>query len=339
VKPTVFIAMPFAAIFRPGLDRVILPAIEKAGAEAVRADQEKQGHIHTQMFDRIIDSRALVIDLSGLNPNVFYEMGVAHALHRRSIMVVNQAHLQNVPFDIAPYRVLVYPDPAKAKPKELAAAIDKLAEEIRDVLAHPEIGIPNPVMDFLLSRSPVGAAQTLYLPALKEEHEREIIHGAAHHLTYFGLTGLEFALKMIDGMESGTRSPRLELRLRLLDPGFVPAWRFMDELQNGSESSEEEIKDFILQESATQRRAVQKLEKVASRFPDFKLDVRYYQTVPLFWAYGWDDKKWAVGHYAMRRIQARGLPVTVISAADPQTSALFSHYAQIVLGLPLAAQA
>ena len=45
--------------------------------------------------------------------------GVAHATHRRSVMVVNRKHMERVPFDIAPYRILAYPDPLTAKPAEL----------------------------------------------------------------------------------------------------------------------------------------------------------------------------------------------------------------------------
>jgi hypothetical protein len=336
VKPTVFIAMAFSPTYQSGFDKVIRPAIEKAGGLAVRADGEKQGHIHTQMFERIIDSRALIIDLSGLNPNVFYEMGVAHACHRRSIMVVNQKHLDKVPFDIAPYRILVYPEPAEATPAELATAVKKLAQEVRDILQNPQVGVPNPVMDFLTTRSPVASEQTLYLSALKDEHEMEIIQNASNHLTYFGLTGLTVAFKVIEGIEAGQRSPRLELRLRLLDPGYRPGWQFMDELQQGVTSSEEEIEEYIVGETSLQRRVVLKLKKLEGKFPEFKADIRYYRTVPMFWAYGWDDKKWAVGHYAMRRIQARGLPVTVISGSDSQTESLYTHYTQIIDTLPLA---
>jgi hypothetical protein len=338
MKPTVFIAMAFAEAFRPGLDQVIFPAIEKAGAVAVRSDQEMQGHIHTQMFERIIESRALVIDLSGLNPNVFYEMGVAHTLHRRSIMVVNQKHLDKVPFDIAPYRILVYPDPQTSKTEEIAAAVEKLAEEIRNILDHPAIGVPNPVMDFLMARSPVGASQTLYLSSLKVEDERDIIQGAERHLTYFGLTGSDAAIKVIESIESGARSPRLEFRMRLLGPQFESGWIFINELGQGNELSAQDIQGFISEGSAAQRGALRKLQQLAGKYPDFRLDVRFYHTYPMFWAYGWDDRKLAIGHYAMQRIQARGLPVTVISAADPQTTALYEHYSQIIRNLPMTAR-
>jgi hypothetical protein len=330
MKPTVFIAMAFAEAFRPGLDQVIIPAINRAGAEAVRADLEMQGHIHSQMFERISESRALVIDLSGLNPNVFYELGVAHTLHRRSIMVVNQKHLDKVPFDIAPYRILVYPDPQTAKPEETDAAVEKLAAEIINILENPATGIPNPVMDFLMSRSPVRATQTLYLSSLKEEDERHIIQDAQHHITYFGLSGSDTALKVIECIEGGSRSARLELRLRLLDPQFETGWRFIKELAESGGASDIELKEFMNEEAVTQRRALKKLEQLSARFPEFKLDVTFYKSIPLFWAYGWDDKKWAVGHYAMRRNQARGLPVVVISAEDPKTTALFEYYSEVM---------
>lgn len=332
-KPTVFIAMPLAPVYQAGFDRVIRPGIEKAGADAVRADGERQGHIHTQMFERIIEAKALVIDLSGLNPNVFYEMGVAHATHRRSIMVVNQKHSEKVPFDIAPYRILVYPEPSEASPEEIQAAVDKLAIEIREVLDHPNTGIPNPIMDFLMSRSPVEAEQTLYLPFQEAAFEREIVLNVRHHLTFFAVAGSSYSSLILELIESGQRSPDMEFRLCLLDPEFTEGWRFKCNLQQEKPVPEDEFQDYLTEKKVAQRRNIRKLNQLAARFPGFRLDVRYYRSLPLFWACGWDDKKWAVGHYVPRRIVTRGLPATVISASDPRTTTLFAHYTEVIRDL------
>jgi hypothetical protein len=329
-KPAVFIAMAFAPIYRAGFDQVVCPGIEKAGAEAIRADAERQGHIHTQMFERIIDSKALVVDLSGLNPNVFYEMGVAHATHRRTVMVVNRKYLEKVPFDIAPYRVLIYPEPSEATPEEIQTAIDKLAVEVREILDHPNIGIPNPVMDFLTSRSPATAEQTLYLPFQDDAFEREIILSVRHHLTAFGVAGSNYSSKVLELIESGQRSPDMEFRLRLLDPEFIEGWKFKCNLQHENPVSEDDFQDYLAEKILAQRRNIKKLKLLATRFPSFRLDVRYYRSLPLFWACGWDDKKWSIGHYVPRRLVTKGLPVTIISASDPRTTSLYAHYADLI---------
>ncbi|MEI6502891.1 MAG: hypothetical protein WCP21_17915, partial [Armatimonadota bacterium] len=104
-----FVVMPFAPEFRPGFDDLIGPAIEAAGLECVRADQEALGHIHQMMFERIFESPVVIADISGCNPNVFYELGVSHSAARRAITVVREDWIERIPFDIAPYRVIVYP--------------------------------------------------------------------------------------------------------------------------------------------------------------------------------------------------------------------------------------
>ena len=85
-----FVAMPFGK--KPDLsaggdidfDQIyrdaIKPAIQDAGLEPLRADEEKTGGIiHAAMFARLLLAEFAVVDLSLGNPNVFYELGVRHA--------------------------------------------------------------------------------------------------------------------------------------------------------------------------------------------------------------------------------------------------------------------
>ena len=111
VAPTVFVVMPFAAEMRVNYDQFIKPAIAQAGALAVRADEEQAGHIHGQMFERLLDADVVVVDISGTNPNVFYELGVAHGARGRTLMAVREDCAKAIPFDVMPYRVFVFPDP------------------------------------------------------------------------------------------------------------------------------------------------------------------------------------------------------------------------------------
>ena len=60
---------------------LIFPAIEEAGLKPIRADEEKVGGIiHKPMFERLILCEYAVVDLTTANPNVFYELGVRHAV-------------------------------------------------------------------------------------------------------------------------------------------------------------------------------------------------------------------------------------------------------------------
>ena len=136
VQPTAFVIMPFAKEFDSGLQDVIEPAVERAGLKCVRADQEPQGHIHQMMFERIFDSEVVVADISGANPNVFYELGVSNCISARTVTVTREDFIERVPFDIKPYRVLVYPKPpAESEGEEAEAAYREAAEEAVEAMA------------------------------------------------------------------------------------------------------------------------------------------------------------------------------------------------------------
>lgn len=126
-KPHAFVAMPFGT--KPGADgqpidfnRVyedfIKPALESAGLEAFRADEEvRAGDIITDMFQELLVADLVVADLSIDNPNVWYELGVRHALRARGVVLVSGGRVTTA-FDVYTDRKLRYrlkegaPDPA-----------------------------------------------------------------------------------------------------------------------------------------------------------------------------------------------------------------------------------
>ena len=80
-----FVAMPFGTKDGINFDLVysdlIKPALEAAGLEAFRADGEvKAGDIRKDMFQELLLADLVVVDASIDNPNVWYELGVRHAL-------------------------------------------------------------------------------------------------------------------------------------------------------------------------------------------------------------------------------------------------------------------
>src|ERR1041385_6848030 len=95
-----FVVMPFAPEMRRNYDLVISPALKRAGVTPIRADEEQAGAIHGQMFGRIMDCDMIIAGVSGTNPNVFYELGVTHALRGRTLMVVRSDHSKAIPFDV-----------------------------------------------------------------------------------------------------------------------------------------------------------------------------------------------------------------------------------------------
>jgi hypothetical protein len=127
IRPHAFVAMPFG--IKSGADgqpidfnrvyrEFIGPALDAAGLESFRADQEiRGGDIRTDMFQELLVADLVLADLSIDNPNVWYELGVRHALRSRGVVIVSGGQTPTA-FDLYTDRKLRYglkdggPDPA-----------------------------------------------------------------------------------------------------------------------------------------------------------------------------------------------------------------------------------
>lgn len=117
MKPHAFIAMPFGEKpntngeiidFNRVYAELIKPALEDAGLEVFRADEEQQaGDILTDMFQELLMADLVVADLTIDNPNVWYELGVRHALRARGVVLVCGDRINNA-FDLHAQRKLRY---------------------------------------------------------------------------------------------------------------------------------------------------------------------------------------------------------------------------------------
>src|SRR3954467_2510237 len=117
-RPLCFVLMPFgrkpsvagATIdFDAVYKELIAPAIDGAGLEPLRADEEMAGGvIHKPMFERLILCEFAVADLTTANPNVFYELGVRHAVRPWSTILLFAEGGTQLPFDVAPLRAIPY---------------------------------------------------------------------------------------------------------------------------------------------------------------------------------------------------------------------------------------
>jgi hypothetical protein len=98
--------MPFAAGFTP-VYQCIQQAAENAGLRCRRADDIWENPSVIQDVVSLIDrSRVVVCDCSGRNPNVFYEVGIAHTLGREVILITQSA--DDIPFDLRHLRYISY---------------------------------------------------------------------------------------------------------------------------------------------------------------------------------------------------------------------------------------
>jgi tetratricopeptide (TPR) repeat protein len=128
----VFVAMPYGRKQDIDFDAVyadyLKPALGGAGFEVFRADEEERaGDIKTDMFQELLLADLVVVDLTLDNPNVWYELGVRHALRARGVLLV-QSERAYQPFDIYTDRKLRYhlkdgrPDPDQLEADKAALA-------------------------------------------------------------------------------------------------------------------------------------------------------------------------------------------------------------------------
>jgi hypothetical protein len=137
---TCFVMMPFGEWFDLYYQDLYVPAIREAGFEPVRADELfSTGSVVEQIWEQITKAKIVLADLTDKNPNVFYELGLAHAAIKPVIFVSSK--LDDIPFDLRHLRVIIY----EVREPNWG---DKLKKNISDYLRNankePEKSIPHP---------------------------------------------------------------------------------------------------------------------------------------------------------------------------------------------------
>lgn len=133
-----FVMQPFGGVLGTYYETIFKPAIEQVGLVPIRADHEifSTGKIMDQVWRGIRQASVLVAELTSKNPNVFYELGLAHAQEKPVILV--SSNQDDVPFDLRHIRVIFYDlnDPFWGQ-----KLIDKISDNIKSALTNPEEAI------------------------------------------------------------------------------------------------------------------------------------------------------------------------------------------------------
>jgi len=133
MKPA-FVLMPFGGHYDFYYGAVFKPGLEAAGYTVQRADDMCSPQpIIKDIQEAIVRADVILCDMSGRNPNVFYELGLSHAIGKPVILLSD--NILDVPFDLRHIRVIVYdcryPDwAAKLRDAIRAAALSINADEI-----------------------------------------------------------------------------------------------------------------------------------------------------------------------------------------------------------------
>ncbi|MGQ0801405.1 MAG: hypothetical protein ACT4NL_15010 [Pseudomarimonas sp.] len=86
---------------------VVTQVGQQLGFNVARGDEKvSKGDIFPQLLQMIVEAKVIVANISGRNPNVFYELGIAHALDKQVILLAESN--SDVPFDIRSKRIVFY---------------------------------------------------------------------------------------------------------------------------------------------------------------------------------------------------------------------------------------
>jgi hypothetical protein len=174
-----FVLMPFDPEFQSIYADLIKPALEDVGYEVRRADSVIDQHnILRDVVEYIVRADLVIAELTSLNPNVMYELGIAHALAKPTVMLAQR--ISDVPFDLRSYRIISY--------SENFREVHKLQDRLKEIAQqHREgtISFGNPVTDFAPSVSSahqvvaVSAVDVLHISPPMQAHpkgERNLSH-------------------------------------------------------------------------------------------------------------------------------------------------------------------
>lgn len=125
----VFVLMPFADDLTSIYDEIVKPCVQSQEFNLVckRADDIKTNKAIIQdIFKAICEARIVIADMTRLNPNVMYELGVAHTLGKETILIYQREQEIKFPFDLAHIRRIEY--------ENSATGGKKLENDLREVL-------------------------------------------------------------------------------------------------------------------------------------------------------------------------------------------------------------
>lgn len=124
-----FVLMPFAEALLPIYDDHITEVVNRLGLSCLRADRIFSNRpIMDDVLDSVHRARLVIADLTHANPNVFYELGICHALGKDVILITQDAE---VPFDVRHIRHIRY----EFTPRGMRSFEDSLENSIRAILA------------------------------------------------------------------------------------------------------------------------------------------------------------------------------------------------------------
>lgn len=125
-KNSVFVLTPFHPKYEKTYD-VIAKSCDRVGLKCSRGDEKFiRGGVLSHILGELLTASVVIANIDGRNPNVFYELGIAHALDKDVIIVSSSVH--EVPFDLKSQRLVIWNNPEELD-RELNRTLTRLLVE------------------------------------------------------------------------------------------------------------------------------------------------------------------------------------------------------------------
>ena len=158
-----FVLMPFQPKWSNYIHKNYISRVaSKCGLIAKRADDLYGRNVIDDIWKGIFSARLLIAEVTIPNPNVYYELGIAHTLGKPVILLTQD--ISSLPFDLRTHRCIVYSDDHDG----YQILISELGKHLKEVLAEPvdEIhGVMSPIRGYKVLRGYLGIE--LHGPELK----------------------------------------------------------------------------------------------------------------------------------------------------------------------------
>jgi hypothetical protein len=206
-KPFAFILMPFGQDFEEIYKLGIKEACTNAGAYCERVDEQIfVGNILERIYNQIAKADIVISDMTGRNPNVFYETGYAHAINKQVILLTQDA--SDIPFDLKQYPHIVYGGKILPLREQLEPKIRWCIENPKEFLAHVDLNL-----DLYVDRVPLIENPTI----VSSGHGSSWLQIDIHNTTTSVLNQGAFRLAII-----------LPAHLKITYPENIPGVRLSD---------------------------------------------------------------------------------------------------------------
>lgn len=171
----VFVLTPFHPTYKKQFE-VVASVCSDLGLRAMRGDEEfVSGDVFPHILRLIARARIVVANIDGRNPNVFYELGIAHALGKPAILFAPTP--EDVPFDIRTKRLVLF------------QSLDELREKLKDELARVVVASEQAVQSAVEVKTRLPELLPEARILLKEASRDP--SGAILHARYLGGTAIQ----------------------------------------------------------------------------------------------------------------------------------------------------